>query len=137
MSIDFFDLARGDALPPFVVQIDRADVRAYLAATGEADGPSAEPWREAVPPLALGAFALAALLEQMPLAPGILHVGQEFEFARSVPPGREMTATVTVDQRAQRRGSILTALSLELRDGDALVATGRTTLVNAVEGAAP
>ena len=135
MSIDFFEVTSGDALPPFAVHIDEDDVRAYLAATGEADGPSAELWRERVPPLAVGAFAFSALMELMPLPPGTLHAGQEFEFVRSVPAGGELTATVTVERRAERRGSLLTTLLLELRVGDEPVATGHTTLVTPVEGA--
>ncbi len=137
MTIDFFEIKLGDMLPEFSVCVGVDDVRAYLAATGESDGPSTQLWAETVPPVALGAFALAALMEQMAPPFGTLHAGQEFEFHRPVAPGEELTARVTVDQRAERRGSLLTALSIELRAGDEVVAEGRTTLVNAVAEGAP
>ena len=129
MTIDFFELRRGDALPEFAVHIEAPDVRAYLLATGEAGAASPELWTETVPPLALGALAFSALMEQLPLPAGTLHVGQEFEFRRPLAVAAELTARVTVDQRAERRGSLLTMLSLELSSGGEIVASGRTTLV--------
>lgn len=137
MTIDFFEIELGDVLPEFPVCVGVDDVRAYLAATGESEGPSAQLWVETVPPVALGAFALAALMEQMPPPFGTLHAGQEFEFHRSVAPGEELTARVTVERRGERRGSLLTALSIELRAGDEVVAEGRTMLVNPVAEGAP
>ena len=137
MSVDFSAIALGDVLPEFAVRVDVDDVRAYLTATGESEVPSAQLWAETVPPLALGAFALAALLEQLPPPFGLVHTGQEFEFHRAVAPGEALTARVSVDRRAERRGSLFTAFGIELRAGAELVAEGRTALVNPVaEGAA-
>ena len=137
MTIDLFEIKLGDVLPEFAVRVGVDDVRAYLAATGESEGPSAQLWAETVPPVALGAFVLAALMEQMPPPFGTLHAGQEFDFHRPVAPGEELTARVTVDRRAERRGSLLTALSIELRAGEEVVAEGRTTLVNPVVKGTP
>ena len=137
MTIDFFEIEVGDVLPDFLVRVGVDDVRAYLAATGESERPSAQLWAETVPPVALGAFALAELMERMPPPFGTLHAGQEFDFHRPVAPGEELTARVTVDQRAERRGSLLTALSIDLRAGDEVVAEGRTMLVNPVAEGAP
>ncbi len=137
MTIDFFEIEIGDVLPEFLVRVGVEDVRAYLAATGESEGPSAQLWAETVPPVALGAFALAALMERLPPPFGTLHAGQEFDFHRPVAPGEELTARVTVDQRAERRGSLLTALAIELRAGAEVVAEGRTMLVNPVAEGAP
>jgi hypothetical protein len=137
VTIDFFAIELGDVLPEFSVCVGVDDVRAYLAATGESERPSARLWAETVPPVALGAFALAALMEQMAPPFGTLHAGQEFDFHRPVAPGEELTARVTVDRRAERRGSLMTALSIELRAGDEVVAEGRTMLVNPVAEGVP
>lgn len=137
MTIDFFEIELGDVLPEFPVRVGVDDLRDYLAATGESEAPSARLWVETVPPLALGAFVLAALMEQLPPPFGAVHAGQEFEFHRAVAPGEELAARVTVDRRAERRGSLFTAFGIELRAGEELVAEGRTTLVNPVAAGAP
>ena len=135
--MDYSEVALGDVLPDFSVRVGVHDVRAYLAATGESETPSAQLWAETVPPLALGAFILAALMEQLPLPFGAVHAGQEFQFHRPVAPGEELTARVTVARRAERHGSLFTAFEIELRAGDELVAGGRTTIVNPVAEVAP
>ena len=133
MTLDIRRLARGDVLPSFSLCVTAHDVRAYLEATGEVASPSATLWSDTVPPLALGAFALSALMERLPLAPGTLHAGQDFEFHRAVSPGEELRATVTVEQRTERRGSLLTTLALALHTGDGLALSGRTTIVQPAE----
>ena len=137
MTLDFFEIELGDVLSEFSVRVSVDDIRAYLAATGESEAPSAQLWAETVPPLALGAFVLAALMEQLPPPPGTLHAGQEFDFHRPVAPGEELMARITVDQRTERRGSLLTALSIGLRAGAEAVAEGRLTLVNPFAEGAP
>ncbi len=136
MTIDFFALQRGDVLPDSSLHIDADDVRAYREATGEAGAESGElRGAEAVPPLALGALVLAALTDQLPLPTGTVHVGQEFEFLGSVAAGQELTARATVNRRTERRGTLLTTLSLELRAAGEIVLAGLTTLITpAAEG---
>ena len=126
-GLDFRSLAKGDALPPFPVAFGEDDMRAYLDATGEPP----ERWAEAgaAPPLAAGAFAIAALLERVALPDGALHAGQEFEFLRAVAPGEPLEAEVRVAQRSERRGALLLALDIELRGaGGETVLRGRSTV---------
>lgn len=119
------DLARGDALPPFALRVSADEVRDYLGATGEPP----ERWKDAVPPLALGAFALAALLERIALPAGTLHTGQEFAFLRAVAPGEPLEARAEVVQHAERRGALIAALAVELRGrGGEPVLRGRATV---------
>ena len=134
-GIDFYALARGDALPAFPVTFDATDARAYLEATGE----PLERWTEAAPPLAPGAFALAALMERVPLPEGVLHAGQEFEFLRAVSPGEPLEAELRVAQRSERGGAVLVAFDLELHlaAGGDPVLRGRSTVVAPAPDAAP
>ena len=126
IELDFRGLARGDEFVIPSITFDASDVRAYLDATGE----PAERWEGVVPPLAIGAWALGALMEHVPLPGGALHAGQEFEFLRALTPGEALEASVTVAQRSERRGTVLLALAIELRavaDGD-VVLRGRSTV---------
>ncbi len=135
MALDFHSLSRGDALPPIALSVSADDARAYLDATGE----PAERWTESVPPLAQGAFILGALMEQMALPAGALHTGQEFAFLRAVAPGEPLEARIAVAQHSERRGSLIVAFDLELRDADGEpVLRGRSTVIapGRAEGAA-
>ena len=102
------------------------EARAYLDATGE----PAERWTDVVPPLAQGALLLGALMEQMALPPGALHTGQEFAFLRAVAPGEPLEGRIAVAQHSERRGSVIAAFDLELRDADGEpVLRGRSTVI--------
>ena len=124
-AIDFWTLRRGDELPPIAFTVTAEDARAYLEATGEPP----ERWTEVVPPLALGAFALGELLRRMPLPPGALHTGQEFDFLAAVAPGTPLEAHVTIAQRSERQAAVIIVFAIELRASGNVVARGRSTLM--------
>lgn len=123
--VDFFALQQGDVLPEFSLCVEASDVRAYLDATGE----PAERWRESVPPLALGALALAGLLEEVPPPAGLVHTSQDFQFLESVPVGQVLTGRVTVAQRSKRRGMLFTTFAIELCSSTAVVLQGRASVL--------
>ena len=125
MLLDFYDLRRGVELDTIALRMTAEEARAYLDATGE---PS-ERWTDAVPPLALGAFVIAALTEQLPLPPGAIHTGQEFEFLRTVAPGEPLEAHVRIAQQSERREMLIVAVEFELRATDAVVLRGRSTVI--------
>lgn len=123
-------LQKGDRVPPFPVRISSDEVRAYLDATGEDPGT----WQRFVPPLALGAFALAGLMERVAVPAGILHTGQEYAFVRPVAHDEPLTVAISVGARSERRGAVITAFDSEWRAGDELVGTARTTVLLAPPG---
>ncbi len=131
MSIDFHALRRGDRLPAIAFTVTSADVGAYLDATGE----DAHTWSVHVPPLALGAYILAGLMEEMPLPPGALHAGQEFEFLDLVAQGEPLEADLTVAQQSMRQGSNIVVFASELRARGRSVLRGRTSVMAPVAGA--
>ena len=125
-------LTSGQPLPPFTLLIDEPTVAAYLDATGE----PREHWVGLVPPLAIGALALGALLEEVAPPPGLVHTNQEFDFSCAVPVGMTLAGQFTVDQRSIRRGTMFTTFGVEIRCQDGLAVTGSATVVLAVgEGA--
>jgi hypothetical protein len=125
VTVDFYSLRRGDVLPSLTFAIGSEEVRAYLAATGE----GSEVWEQVVPPLALGARTLAGLMEEMPLPPGALHGGQEFEFLGPVAHGEPVEARLTVAQQSERQGTSIVVFASELRCGERVVVRGRTTVM--------
>lgn len=129
MTAGFLALAQGDRLPRIPVTVGQSDVRDYLAATGEPP----DQWRTAVPPLALGAFVLAALMGALEPPSGIVHSGQQFDFLAAVPPGRALEAEISVARRAERRGTLITTLAIELFDEERVVLRGRASVVLALE----
>jgi hypothetical protein len=132
VTIDFHSLRRGDALPSFSFPVSAEEVCAYLAATGE----SSELWQETVPPLALGALTLAGLMEEMPLPPGALHGGQEFEFLGTVTHGEQVEARLSVAQQSERAGMNIVVFASELRSRERVVQRGRATVMAPAASAA-
>lgn len=124
-AIDFTTLERGDALPPFEVRLDSDEVAAYLEATGE----DPERWQAFVPPLALGAFTLAGLMERVVVPDGVVHTGQEFTFDAPVVHGQPLEASLTVAARSERRGAVMTVVASELRANGSIVGSGRMTVL--------
>lgn len=132
-ALRFETLRRGDAIPPFHFAVSAAAVRDYLAATGERN----PAWNHVVPPLALGAFALAGLMDVLPLPAGALHAGQEFEFLAPVPIDATVEAAIHLGQRTARRGSAIFVFAMDLTRAGVTVARGSATVVAPIgEGSA-
>jgi hypothetical protein len=115
----------GDVLPAMTLRVTREDALRYTAATGEDDAH----WPGLVAPLALGALALGVLMEEMPLAKGVFHSAQEFDFLGAVPHDSELDVHIAVDRRAERAGALYTTVSIELRLEDRPVLRGKATVV--------
>jgi hypothetical protein len=105
-----------------------SSVRAYLHAVGDTNRIYEE--CRLVPPLALAAHALGALLEKLALPPGAVHSLQEVEPVNSVPWGTRVQASAMLDP-PRRRGqmSFITA-SFTVTDssGNDLI-VGKTTVL--------
>ena len=112
------DLPRGHEIPVAGFRLDADDTRRYLEAVedrtgayGEgSDGPA---W---VPPLAVAALALRAILEQVELPAGALHTGQEVEFRRPVPVGSLLRPRARVAQRSEMRGAVISVVEFEVAE---------------------
>ena len=111
--------------------IDRKFVEGYLGAI-EDDSPI---YGElgVVPPLALAARAMGALLEALRLPPGTLHAAQELDCKRTVVLGEEVVCVAKLS-RPISRGEwqfISAEFSLNGKDGDVLLGGKSTVLVPA------
>ncbi|MEE9366403.1 MAG: hypothetical protein V3W44_06930, partial [Dehalococcoidales bacterium] len=80
--IGYQDLKAGQEFPPAAFQVDSATVADYLKAVEEDNVIYQN--TGLVPPMALAALALKALINTISMPPGTIHVSQEFEFIDAV-----------------------------------------------------
>ncbi len=92
-----------------------------------------------VPPLALTACALGALLEKLELPSGAIHSLQEMETLKPLAVGARITGVAAVERPRERGGLMFTTVGYTLTDSDGFpVQTGKTTvLTNADNPAGP
>ena len=128
-------LEKGHEFPPASFDLSEEWVDAYVASVGdEAIGALDGGF---VPPMAVAALAIRALLEQASLPPGTLHVGQELAFTAPVRLGETLTVAARIASRGKRAGWALIAVELRVAGDDRAVMTGRATLsFPAAEGTA-
>ncbi|MCH7617500.1 MAG: MaoC family dehydratase [Chloroflexi bacterium] len=128
-------LEKGHEFPPASFDLSEEWVDAYVAAVedeaiGALDGGF-------VPPMAVAALAIRALLENASLPPGTLHIGQELAFTAPVRRGETLTVAARIASRGKRAGWALIAVELRVAGDDGTVMTGRVTLsFPAAEGTA-
>src|SRR5918996_4519528 len=84
-------------------KVGEESVRQYLKAAGDMHLEYFEV--NLVPPLALAAYALGALLEKLALPPGAIHSLQEMETLGPVEMGEEIRGAARLE-RPRRRGSL-------------------------------
>ncbi len=128
MSVILTDLPAGHVFDPVRFAIDAAAVRAYCAAAG--DALSLYEDEGVAPPLAAAALCLGALLREVGLPPGTLHISEALEFAAPVPLGAEVECLTTLAQRSRRSGFIVTVLDSRLMVGGASALTARATVIS-------
>ena len=120
-----------------VVELGRWDIREdfiaeYLAAVD--DGQKEYGEHRLVPPLALTALALGALLEKLNMPKGAIHSLQEVETRRGLQWGETVAGTATL-QRPRRRGNLhfITAEYVITDHGGAPAQVGKTTVLVTME----
>jgi hypothetical protein len=121
------ELPAGHDFEPISFSIDAEKSRAYREATGDAlpiyDASSN------VPPLAVAAVALGALLERVDLPPGTLHANESASFKLAVPVAARLDCRARLVQRSQRGGWVVSVLETEIQlKGDTAVQARATVL---------
>ena len=108
--------------------IGQEPVDAYLAATGDDQAI----YRDlgAAPPLALAAWALAALLDKLQLPPGAIHGSQEMQCHRIARIGERIRCSAEIGRPAQRGDFQFVNATFAIRgdQGDPIV-SGKTTVI--------
>jgi acyl dehydratase len=124
---------KGDELPPARFELTRDWVDAYVNAVG--DDAIANLGSDAVPPMAVAALSVRALIESSPLPPGTLHASQELAFHRPVRVGEEIAAGAKVISRGERAGWVLMNIELDVRAAGERAMTGRAMITFPAEAA--
>lgn len=128
MSTEIEALEKGHRFPAVSFVLDQETVGRYAAAVeDQALSPLAEAEGKAlVPPMAVAALALRALMEALALPAGAVHASQEFQFLRPALVGERITASAWLAQRSQRSEWLALAVELEATgEGGERVLRGR------------
>lgn len=108
-----FDLSP-DWVTQYIVTVDDAAIAGL--------GPGA------VPPMAVAALSIRALLEASVLPPGAIHVGQEMAFHQAVRVGDRLTASASVASRGERGGWVLMGVDMSVTRGADEVMSARAVV---------
>lgn len=128
MSTVLTDLHSGHEFEPVSFSLDAGRVRAYLAATG--DELDLYEQHGVVPPLAIAAFALGVLLEEVRLPEGTLHISENLAMTRAVPLGAAVDCRARLAQRSVRAGMVVSVLETEIRFENEVALTARATVMS-------
>jgi hypothetical protein len=125
------DLPVGHTFPPITFTVDAEKSRAYRAATG--DSLTVYDEQNAVPPLAVAALALGALMEVIDLPDGTLHGNETLQAHAAVPVGATLTCAPTVTRNSTRAGAVFTTFEFVVSHNGAPVITSRAAVLYPVE----
>jgi acyl dehydratase len=121
------DLEKGYEFPPASFTLTDDWVDGYISAV-EDEAIAAALGDGAVPPMAVAALGVRALLEHAGLPTGTLHAGQELAFSSPVRRGDTLTASARVGSRGERAGWVLMGVDLRVERPGETVMTGRGLL---------
>lgn len=127
-KVEYSELEAGYEFPPSSYKIDSSIVSAYLQAIEEVSSLYQD--TELVPPVAVAAYSMAELSENISLPPGAIHVSQELEFIDVVSTNDTLTSFARVS-RKHSRGK-LHVLTIDLNVFNQIqkaVLAGRTSFI--------
>ena len=128
-------LQKGYEFPATEFELTSGWVSGYVAAVE--DQAIDTSGADAVPPMAIAALSIRALLERAGLPPGAIHVGQELAFRRAVSVGERLSVEARIASRGERAGWVLMAVDLSVAAGEDEVMSARAVVTfPAAEGAA-
>ena len=102
-KLEYHQIEVGYEFPPASYKLDSSMVSTYLKAVEETSKLYQD--TKLVPPMAIAAYAMAALSEGISLPPGTIHVTQEIEFIDTVSARDTITCHARVS-RKQNRGRL-------------------------------
>ncbi len=125
-KVSYSQLEVGYEFPPSSYKLDSSIVATYLKAVEETSSLYQD--SELVPPMAVAAYAMAALSEGISLPPGTIHVSQEFEFIDTVSTKDTVTSYAEVSRRRDRGKLHLLTVDLNVfNQNQKKVLVGKTT----------
>ena len=127
-KVGYSQLEAGYEFPPSSYKLDSSIVATYLKAVEETSSLYQD--TELVPPMAVAAYAMAALSESISLPPGTIHVSQEFEFMDAVSTKDTVTSYAKVSRRQDRgKFHLLTVFLNVFNQNQKKVLAGKTSFI--------
>ena len=111
-KLTYSQLETGHEFPVSNFQLDRSIVTSYLRATEDDSNLYLDD--ALVPPMAIAAYAMEALSENIYLPPGTIHVSQELEFLDVVAVDDSLISYATVSRKQSRGKLNLLAIDLNV-----------------------
>lgn len=125
MTVDFDALTPGQRIVDKPLAISATVADAYRHAVEDEsllDG-------ALVPPTAVAALALAAVMDAVSLPAGAVHTAQELEFTAPVPPDAPLQCTAEVAQNSVRGGARFLTLQFKVSNAGVAALTGRSSIL--------
>jgi acyl dehydratase len=119
--VSLAELKKGDEFPPVTFELSANWVSEYVAAVN--DSAATE-----VPPMAIAALSIRAMLEHASLPPGTIHAGQELSFLRGARVGETLEVSGRVVSRGERAGWVLMSVEMRVAAGVDELMNGRATV---------
>jgi len=127
-KIEFSQLEAGYQFPASSYQLDASTVATYLKAVE--DNSRLYQDTKLVPPMAIAAYAMAALSQGISLPLGAIHVSQELEFIDTASVNKSLTSYAKVSRKQNRGKFHLLAIDLNVFDqNQKAVLAGKTTFI--------
>ena len=127
-KIEYEHIETGYEFHPVSYQLDAGMIAAYLQAVGDTSPLYQD--SELVPPMAVAALAMAALLESISLPGGTIHVSQEIEFIDPVSVKDTITCRARVSRKHERGKLHLMTIELNVfNQTQEAVLSGKTSFV--------
>ena len=132
-KVDYLQLETGYQFPPARYKLDSSTVSTYNKAVGESGSFHRD--TDLVPPMAVAAYAMAALAEGILLPPGTIHVSQELEFLDAVSVKDTITSCARVTKKQSRgRFHLLTIDISVFNQKEKAVLAGETSFLSPEQG---
>ena len=127
-KVEYSQLEAGYEFPPSSYKLDSSMVAMYLKAVE--DTSSLYQDTELVPPMAVAAYAMAALSESISLPSGTIHVSQELEFIDTVSIKDTITSYAKVSRKQSRSKFHLLTVELNVfNQRQKAVLAGKTSFI--------
>ena len=129
LPIKFEQLVVGYEFPPSSYELKVSVIAKYLEAVGKPNKQNS-PAVEFVPPMAIAAYTMTAVVQSLSLPPGSIHASQELEFFKLVPVGTTINCRGRVAQKLNRGKLHLLAIELDVQNQyQEKVLSGQATII--------
>ena len=128
--IDYSKLETGQELSSQSLTLDAKAVEEYTAAVSDTSSPVASDGSPLVPPMAIAALALSAVINTLQIPGGTIHASQELGFGAAAPVGATLDCRATLAQNSVRRGWRFLVVNMEATsEGGDIVMEGKSTIM--------